>query len=340
MAIGTMGMTGVRKAAMLLMSLDAPTAAELLKGVAPEIVTNIAVELAYLDASGVKVREQSHHVVREFCSSLKKRGDGFEIKVFLSKMLETSVGAKRAAEIQSQIGELLKKRDPFLQIRQTDSARLSAALEGEHPQAVGMVLAELDQKKSGEVLSKLSETLRIKTIKRMTHPEALSADAKVRIAILVLGRIEGQSGGAAAAVAVETPDQTNATLRKVALVLRGLAKELRDGLVASIKESDEATAAAVMELMVTWDDITLIPDRPLQEALRGLDSQKLAKALLGADEAITAKVRANISERARSLLDEETSLLSSPKKEEIAAARDVLVAALRAMNEKGEISFE
>ncbi|MHC4260826.1 MAG: magnesium and cobalt transport protein CorA [Planctomycetota bacterium] len=43
---------GKQKAAMLLMSLDAATAAELLKGVDANALQDIAVELALLDSSG------------------------------------------------------------------------------------------------------------------------------------------------------------------------------------------------------------------------------------------------------------------------------------------------
>jgi flagellar motor switch protein FliG len=47
-----MGLTGKQKAAMLLMTLDAATAAELLKGIDPQVVQELAVELAYLDTTG------------------------------------------------------------------------------------------------------------------------------------------------------------------------------------------------------------------------------------------------------------------------------------------------
>ena len=39
------------------------------------------------------------------------------------------------------------------------------------------------------------------------------------------------------------------------------------------------------------------------------------------------------------MIDEETSLMSSPKKEDIAAAREEIVKILREMNIKGELMF-
>ena len=333
-----MAITGIHKAAILLMSLDATTASELLKGLHPDMVTNIAVELAYLDATGFRGREHSFAVAKEFCDTLKKSNSGPQIKKFLGKMLESSVGAKKTSEIQSQIDDLVKKRDPFIQIRSASTEKLAYALQGEHPQAAALVLSELSSKKSTEVLGLLNSELQQKAVRRMTNPEYVSPETKLRIANLILKRIEPTAAAAQPGTAVSQPE-TKKAQRKLAILLRGLAKELRDGLVGSIRQSDEEAAQMVCSLMVTWEDIPAIQDRPLQEGLRSIELQKLAKGLLNADAAIIKKIRANISERASSLLDEETSLLSSPKKEDIQAARDDVVATLRQMNEEGKLVF-
>jgi flagellar motor switch protein FliG len=91
--------------------------------------------------------------------------------------------------------------------------------------------------------------------------------------------------------------------------------------------------------MIIWEDIPQVSDRPLQEALRGIDSSKLALALVKADAEIIEKIKANISERAVVSLEEEASLMSDPKKEEIEDAREEIVETLRKMNENGELSF-
>ena len=334
-----MAITGIHKAAILLMSLDAATASELLKGLHPDTVTNLAVELAYLDATGYRGREQGFAVAKEFCDTLKKSSSAPQMKKFLGKMLESSVGAKKAGEIQLQIDDLVKKRDPFIQIRSASTEKLAYALEGEHPQAAALVLSELSPKKSTEVLGLLNSDLQQKAVRRMTNPEYISPETKLRIANLILKRIEPTAAAAAQPGAAVSQFETKKTQRKLAILLRGLAKELRDGLVGSIKQSDEEAAKMISSLMVTWEDIPVIQDRPLQEGLRGIELQKLAKGLLGADAVIVKKIRANISERASTLLDEETSLLSAPKKEDIQAARDEVVVTLRQMNEEGKLAF-
>ena len=68
---------------MLLMSLDAATAAELVKGLDPEVVKGLAVELAYLDAAGYKSSKQSADIAKEFYTSLQKN-EVFHLNSFLN----------------------------------------------------------------------------------------------------------------------------------------------------------------------------------------------------------------------------------------------------------------
>lgn len=317
------------------MGLDAPTAGELLKGMDSQMVQELALELAYLDASGYRDSKESIELAMDFCNYLRS-GDTFQFKRFLDEMLKNAVGGDKAQQIQKEIGDLLHRRDPFMPIRSVDPKVLAKSLENEHPQAIGVVLAELDAKKSSEVLSLLGEGVRLSVISRMTSKETVGVEARLRIAKMVNDRLKALTGAAAAGTAQPAADQS---LRKVAVILRNLVKEVRDGLLGAIREKDGSAADKVAELMIIWEDILFVTDKSLQQALRGVDAKKLALALTNADAAIKQKIRSNISERASAMVDEETSLMSSPKKEDIAAAREELVKTLREMNIKGELMF-
>jgi len=328
-------LTGKQKAAMLLMSLDAASAAELLKGVNPEVVQELAVELAYLDAAGLRDSRESAEIASQFCNSLQPK-KGFQLKNFLDTMLKSTVGNEKAAQIQTQIENLLWKRDPFMSIRSADSQTLASVLENEHPQAVAVVLSELPARKSSEVLGLLAEEVRFGAVGRMTGSVSVTAEAKKRVAEMVYKRLEtvtvAREDGA-----VQTPGEQ--PLRKVAVILRNLGKELRDGLLDAIQEKDTEAGKKVANLMILWEDIPEVADRSLQDALRGIDSAKLALALVKADETIAEKIKSNISERAAAAIDEETSLMSAPKQDDIAEAREEIVDILRGINEKGELDF-
>jgi len=187
-------LTGKQKAAMVLMSLDAITAAELLKGVAPEVVQELAVELAYLDAAGYRDSKESFELALQFCNALQSE-PGFHIKDFLKEMLKSTVGNERAKQIKTQIQNLLQKRDPFIPIRSADSQMIASILEDERPQAVAVVLSELPPKKSSEVLGLLGEGMRLSVVGRMLSSESVTSEAKARIAEMVCKRLEAIATG-------------------------------------------------------------------------------------------------------------------------------------------------
>lgn len=330
-----MVLTGKQKAALLLMSLDIATATELLKGINPKLVQELAAELTYLDAAGYRASKQSSEVARQFCDSLKSQAP-FHLKSFVKEMLNNTVGQERAQQIQAEIEQILSKRDPFMAIRSADPQALASVLENERPQTVAVVLSEMPPKKSSEIIGLLGEGMRVSAVSRMTGVDAVTAEAKTRIAQTVSGRLEAAAAAGGGGTPQARPEES---LRKVAVILRNLDKEVRDGVLGAMQEKDAQVGEKVTSLMVVWDDIPQVADRPLQTALRGIDERQLALALHKADDTISRKIKSNISERAAALVDEEASLMSAPKKEDVKNAREKVVSALREMNSKGELTF-
>jgi len=316
---------------MLLTSLDADTAAELLKGLPPDDIQQIAVELARIDASGRRDRREEVNIAREFYNSLQnEQGRGFSIKGFLNEMLVSILGKDKAEQVQSQIRKVTQKKDPFVDIRSANTDELVLALEGEHPQTIAVVLSELSPRKSQEVLALLSEEVRLNAVCKMTNLDVLRGGVKERIASMVDDRLKSFKGE----TLVEKPEQT---LRKLAIMLSGLQKDLRDRLLDEIRKHNEETATTVRRLMVTWEDIPSIADRSLQEGLRAVQAGKLAIALFEAAPEIVQKIRSNISERLAATLDEEISLMQEPLQEEVLEAREEVVEPLRKASEEGTL---
>ena len=326
-----MALSGKQKAAMLLMSLDTLTAVELLKGLDADEIQEIAIELARIDASEQGDVKEQAKIVREFYNSLhQEQNQKFNVKAFLNEMLVNVLDKEKVEQIQSQVKKATEQKDLFLDIRLASTDELVLALEGEHPQTIAVVLSELPPKKSQEILSLLNEETRLKAVCKMTNPELMGSGVKQRMVYTITKRLKSFKGE----TLVERPEQT---LRKLAIVLSGLEKDMRDPMLAEIGKNDEETAAMIKRLMITWEDITSVADRSLQEALRSVDSGKLALAIHGADEDIVQKIRSNISDRARGMLDEEISLMQEPLEKEVLEAREEVVKPLREANEEGTL---
>jgi len=330
-----------RKAALLLTRLDPGTAGELLKTAPAQTITEIAAELTYLKASSGDRAEDAGHPVKEFFSLLDRSATHSRgADAFVEKMLESAMGRDQSRQVLGRVRQLVEARDPFARIRPAPPENIAKALEGESAQVAGMVLSELPPSKSAALLGMLAQEVRSEAVSGMACADEAAASIRLRVAGVIQKRLDELAGAEQVVAGPADEGRTRIQHRKVALLLRGLEKELRDSLLAGLSEKDSQVGSSVQNLMIIWEDMPILPDRPLQEVLRQVDSKQLALALVKADDAIVEKIRKNISERAASMLDEEISLQSSPKAEEIESAREELLGALREINARGELTFE
>jgi flagellar motor switch protein FliG len=330
-----MTLTGKQKAAMLLMSLDAATAAELVKGLDDEVVEELAAELSCLDVADFKSGRKGTSIVRQFHRSLEAQ-ESFQLNGFLGEVLKSTVGKEKAEQIQNQIQDIFYNRDPFLLICSVDARTLALVLQNEHPQTIAMVLSELPAAKKLDVLGFLDGSIGVSVIGRISECRAMTDEAKAIAAEEVCGRLN--------AIAIEStgrplPTWSPESLRKVALIVRQFDKEIRDGLLGAIRDKDRLAGELVAELMIIWADVPNITDESLQKALSRIDTNTIALALYNADEAIANKIKSVLSGRAVGALDEQASLMSAGGDKDVENARERIVGILRQMNDNSELVF-
>ncbi|MHC4075262.1 MAG: FliG C-terminal domain-containing protein [Planctomycetota bacterium] len=330
-----MALTGIsnRKTATLLMNLDLTTASKLLEGFPSEVIQQLAVEMAQINASGRRNKKEEMEIVREFCGTLQKEGGGsqvFSLRSFLKETIVKLFGVEKAEEIQSQVKEVVQKKNPFKPMQLATVDELILVLQNESPTTIARVLSELDPKKAGEILSLWDKEVCSEIVWNMTKTVQMRNRTKQRIASVVAQRLKSFKGETLS----EKPEET---LRNLAIVLSDTQKTVRDQALDDVKGRDEKIATMVRDLMVTWEDIPSITDRSLQEVMRAVESSKFAMAMYGADEEIVQKIRSNISQRAAAAIDEEVALMQEPLEEEILEAREEVVKPLREANEAGTL---
>jgi flagellar motor switch protein FliG len=315
------------------MELDPRAAANLLEAADVDTVTEIANELAYLDATGFRKRVGAGEQMEEFYRLINKGRHGLQGDVFLKSILNKVLGGQRADEVVNRVRTNLRTRDPFIKIRSSSVEDLGRALRGEAAQVAALILGELDAAKSSRLLPLLEDDVRTEAVRVMASGEEIAPGARTRIAMAVCDRLVHVDD-------LEQPEDRDEQLRRVAVVLQGLSSVLCEKLLAGLMERDEESGQRVRSLMVIWDDVPKIADKSMQVALRSSDAKNLALALVDASEDVAGKIRENISERARSMLEEEAMLLSDPEHEAILEAREAILDALREMSANGELKFE
>ncbi len=328
-----MALTGTRKAATLLMSLDPTTAAELIRSADSTVITELASEVACIQASGKAKSVQSLAPALEFFTLL--RGKSSSGDHFLKDVLDEAIGSDQAAEVMTKAQQSVQARDPFRQIRSTKTDKIASALSGESPQVIAIVLSELPAKKSSELLTLLDDEIRPDAIRCMASGDQIPQEVKIQVAATIERQLTQLTDKA-----VVVGKDKDLQLRKVAVLLRSLPAENREPLLKCVTDENEENGQLVQDLMVIWEDLKEVAPKSLQEALRNIEAGTLALSLYEAQEAIVELIKSNMSERAAAMLTEEADLLSEPPKADVEKAREQFLDVLRQMNSKGELTFK
>jgi flagellar motor switch protein FliG len=149
--------TGKQKAAMLLMSLDAATAAELVRGLDADVARELALELAGLDADDVNRGGNSTKIIKQFHKSLKA-DDKFQFDGFLSELLKSTIGRDTTEQIRILIQQVLCNPD-LVTCSEEHLKELAVILGGFEKEIQGGLLSAI-YSKDHRVAEMLTELMR------------------------------------------------------------------------------------------------------------------------------------------------------------------------------------
>lgn len=320
-------LTGVQKAAVLLLQLGKERASKVLATMHEAEVEEIAGEIVKMGSLPSSI---SDSVLAEFHSMIVNgAGNAARGGVDAARdMLEGSLGRLKTEDMLERVSHS-PGRIPFAFLRDADPRQLLNILGNEHPQTIALVLAHLRAEQASRILSGLGEALqgdvavRIATMDR-TSPEMIRAVAEVlhRRTSSVLSPVDTSEVGG---------------LKPLVEIINRADPGSEKTILEGIEGRDAGLAEQVRSKMFVFDDILGLEDRAVQLVLRQVESNVLATALKGTKPEVSEKVLRNVSERARENLTEEIELLGRVRVSEVEEARSGIVAQIRALESAGEI---
>jgi len=318
-------LTGTRKAAILLLSLDQDQAAEVLKRLPPEAVEEVSREIASLGEVNVQVRR---NVFGEFynlalANSFLSEG-GLELaKSLLRKSLSPEEAEKAIKQVTQQVATT-----PFSFLQKAESENLLTFIQDEHPQTIALILAHLNPVKASEILVGLPSQKQVEVVKRIanmeqTNPEVIKEverGLEHRLSDIVSQTFE-KAGG------VET----------VAEMLNLADRSTEKGIMEGLEAEDPDLVEQIRRLMFVFEDILLVNDKGIQSVLKEVDNQELALALKTASEELKQKIFKNMSERAAQLIQEDMQFMGPVRVSDVESAQQKIVDIVRRLEDSGEI---
>jgi flagellar motor switch protein FliG len=319
-------LTGLRKAAVLLVSLGRDRSARILSQLRESEVELLTAEIARLDTVPSEVTQE---VIGEFAQLVAARAYASKGGLaYAQELLESTLGRERASEIVAKLTAALMQM-PFEFLRQADPRQLLSFLQDEHPQTIALVLAHMSSTEAAVVLSGLSPELQADVAHRIAIMDRTSPDVVQQVEAVLERKLSSVMQPADLSAVGGLP----ALVEVINHADRGTERQILEGLEAR----DPALAELVRSQMFVFEDITTLDDRSVQLVLRQVETSDLATALKGVRVDVRDKVIRNMSERAGEALGEEIELLGPVRLKAVEEAQAKVVHAIRTLEEAGQL---
>ena len=318
-------LTGIQKAAILMIALGAENSAQVVKHLSDAEIEQLTTEMANV---GKISPEKRDYVVEEFhqmcvANDYLTKG-GIE---YAREVLERALGETRAFEIISRLATSLKMR-PFDLVRRTDPKQLFSFIQGEHPQTIALIMTHLPADKSAILLASLDADRKADVAKRIatmgrTSPEVLKEIEKV---------LERKISSLA-----PTDYTTSGGIQNIVDVLNrtdpGTVKVVMDAL----EMDDLELAEQIKRQMFVFEDIVMLDDRGIQLVLREVETKDLCLALKGSNPEVAQKIQANMSTRAAQTLRDDMEFMGPVRLRDVEDAQQRIVKVIRKLEESGAV---
>src|SRR5690606_21198011 len=167
-------LTGVQRAAVLLLSLGEGDAAEVLKHMGAKEVQKLGLAMATM--SGIS-REQVEKVMDDFQGALEKQTSlGVGADDYIRNVLVQALGADKAGGLIDRI--LLGRNTTGLDtLKWMDPRAVADLVRNEHPQIIAIVLSHLDGDQAADALKFLPERVRADVLLRIATLDGIPPNA-------------------------------------------------------------------------------------------------------------------------------------------------------------------
>ena len=320
-------LSGLRKAAVLLVAVGEDLAKEILRDLPETDVQRITEELA--DLRGI-TPEMSAEILEEFWQLLETQNfmvhGGLD---YASRLLVDTFGKARADDLLMLVRRSQEAAQGNLaKLQRTDPQQLGKLLDCEHPQTIALVLAHLDPRRASLVLENLSEEHKVVSVQRLAEMRQFSPEMAQKVAHILHRRLESVG---------DTARKSYSGFKAVADLLNRLKAEESKKILENIEESQPELALSIRNLMFTFEDLVTIPAASIREIVSGVDKRQLALALRGANEELRAQIFKAMSSRAVEMLKEDMEVLGPVRSREVAQAQQEILNLARKLESEGKV---
>lgn len=317
--------TGVQKAAILLIALGPEKSSQIFKHLKEEEIEELTLEIANTKSITTQTKDEVINEFYEICLAQQYIAEGGI--GYAKELLEGALGPEKAMEVIGKLTASLTVK-PFEFVRKADASQLLNFIQDEHPQTIALILSYLSPSQAAQIVGALPPERQPDVAKRIammdrTSPDVIKEVERVlesKLASLVNQEYNIIGGVDAVVEILNTVD-------------RGTEKHIMENL--EIEEPE--LAEEIRKKMFVFEDILLLDDRAIQRVLRDVENSDLAVALKGANEQVQNAIFNNLSKRLAAMIKEDMDFMGPVRMKDVEEAQQKIVNIIRKLEDSAEI---
>ena len=319
------GLTGVQKAAVLLITLGPERSAEIFKHLKDEEIEELTLEIANTRSVSPEVKEEVISEFYQVCLAQQYIAEGGI--GYAKQLLDKALGVERAQEVIGKLTASLQVR-PFEFVRKTDPSQLLNFIQDEHPQTIAMILSYLTSAQSAMVLGALPPEKQADVAKRIAMMDRTSPDVIKEVERVLERRL---------ASLVNQDYTIVGGVDAIVNILNTVDRATEKHIMESLEIEEPELADEIRKKMFVFEDILLLDDRAIQRVLRDVDNNDLAVALKSANDEVQNVIFKNLSKRLAAMIKEDMDFMGPVRMKDVEEAQQKIVGVIRRLEDAGEI---
>ena len=317
--------SGVQKAAVLLIALGPEKSAQIFKHLKDEEIEELTLEIANTRSITPQVKEE---VINEFygvCLAQQYIAEG-GIN-YAKELLEKALGEDKAMDVISKLTASLQVK-PFEFIRKTDPSQILTFIQDEHPQTIALILSYMSPQQSSSILSALPPDRQADVARRIARMDRTSPDTIKEVEKVLESKLSS----------LVNQDYTIiGGVDAVVEILNTVDRATEKHIMETLEIEEPELADEIRKKMFVFEDILMLDDRSIQRVLRDVDNNDLALACKSANEQVQNAIFNNLSKRLAVMIKEDMDFMGPVRMKDVEEAQQKIVNIIRKLEDSGEI---
>ena len=318
-------LSGVQRAAVLMLLLGEQQAAEIIKYMDPK-------EVQALGAAMVSVADLSQEAVNtvldQFVATIKKQTSlGLGTTDYVEKVFKRALGDDKAASVLGRImpGQSSKGLDI---LRWMDARSIADMIRGEHAQVIAIILSVLEHEVAADVLNFLPPAARPEIIQRVASLETVQPSAMEELEAIMKKQFANNSSAKSSSFG---------GIKAAAKIMNFTKTDLESSIMSGLGEIDEDLMLKIQDNMFTFENLMSVDNRGIQVLMRNVETDLLMIALKGANDGVQAKFFDNMSERARGMFRDDMEAKGPLRIADVEDAQKKIMRIARKLSDAGDL---